>query len=102
MASLPIRTIGVIGTGVIGSSWTALFLSKGLRVIVSDPAPGAETKLRDYLHKNCASVPAARSSVEACLQNYKFVKDIGPHLGDVDLIQEVHHPNFSNCGIRGH
>ncbi len=102
MASLPIRTIGVIGTGVIGSSWTALFLSKGLRVIVSDPAPGAETKLRDYLHKNCSSVPAARSSVEACLQNYKFVKDIGPHLGDVDLIQEVHHPNFSNCGIRGH
>ncbi|KAL4806301.1 3-hydroxyacyl-CoA dehydrogenase [Aspergillus unguis] len=88
MASLPIRTIGVIGTGVIGSSWTALFLSQGLRVIVSDPAPGAETKLREYLHKNCASVPGAKSSVEACLQNYTFVKDISPHLGDVDLIQE--------------
>lgn len=89
MSSLPIKTIGVIGTGVIGSSWTALFLSKGLRVIVSDPAPGAETKLRDYLHKNCSSVPAARSPVEACLKNYKFVKDIGPHLSDVDMIQEV-------------
>jgi len=26
----PIRRIAIIGTGVIGASWTALFLAKGL------------------------------------------------------------------------
>ena len=27
----PIRRIAIIGTGVIGASWTALFLAKGLQ-----------------------------------------------------------------------
>ena len=34
-----IKTIGVIGTGIIGSSWTALFLAKGMKALVSDQAP---------------------------------------------------------------
>ena len=40
-----IKTVGVVGTGVIGASWTALFLSHGLKVIVAGPAPGAANKL---------------------------------------------------------
>lgn len=45
----PIRTIGVVGTGVIGSSWTALFLARGYHVLVADPGPGAAEKLALYL-----------------------------------------------------
>ena len=41
----PIRRIAIIGTGVIGASWTALFLAKGLDVIATDIAPDAETAL---------------------------------------------------------
>ncbi|MCL8382223.1 3-hydroxyacyl-CoA dehydrogenase NAD-binding domain-containing protein [Xanthobacter aminoxidans] len=37
----PIRRVSVIGAGTIGASWAALFLSRGLEVVVSDPAPGA-------------------------------------------------------------
>ena len=33
-----IRTIGIVGTGVIGASWTAYFLAKGLDVRATDPA----------------------------------------------------------------
>ena len=36
----PIRRVAVIGAGTIGASWAALFLSRGLDVVVSDPAPG--------------------------------------------------------------
>jgi 3-hydroxyacyl-CoA dehydrogenase len=32
----PIRRIGIIGTGVIGASWTALFLAKELQVVATD------------------------------------------------------------------
>ncbi len=39
----------MIGAGVIGASWTALFLAAGYRVAVHDPAPGAERSLRDYV-----------------------------------------------------
>ncbi|KAL4940751.1 hypothetical protein BDV06DRAFT_230116 [Aspergillus oleicola] len=90
MATQPIKTVGVIGTGVIGSSWTALFLSKGLKVIVTDPAPEAETKLREYLQKNCCAVPGSNASCtpSSCLENVTFVKDIDPYLEQVDLIQE--------------
>src|SRR5258706_820700 len=42
----PIRRIAIIGTGVIGASWTALFLAKGLQVVATDIAPNAETALR--------------------------------------------------------
>ncbi len=34
-----IKTIGVVGVGVIGASWTALFLYKGFKVKVYDPYP---------------------------------------------------------------
>lgn len=49
LSKMSIRTVGIVGTGVIGASWTGLFLAHGLRVIVADPAPGAEEKLASYL-----------------------------------------------------
>ena len=89
MAPVPIRTVGIIGTGVIGASWAALFLAKGLKVIVTDPAPGAEVKLRKYLQSHCSEVPNSHVSPEACLENLTFVNELDALLGKVDLIQEV-------------
>ncbi|KAJ5362794.1 hypothetical protein N7541_003638 [Penicillium brevicompactum] len=88
MSSTSIQTVGIIGTGVIGASWTALFLAKGLKVIVTDPAPGAETKLHEYLQTHLSEVPNAKLSPEACLKNLRFVKELDALLGEVDLIQE--------------
>ena len=39
-----IKRVAVIGTGVIGASWTALFLARGLEVTATDVAPGAEDR----------------------------------------------------------
>ena len=36
----------VIGGGLIGASWTAVFLSHGLRVTVHDPRPDIEPVVR--------------------------------------------------------
>lgn len=47
----PIHRIAVVGTGVIGASWAALFLAKGFEVIATDPAPGAESRLREFVAK---------------------------------------------------
>ena len=45
----PIRRIAIIGTGVIGASWSSLFLAKGLQVVATDPAPNAEPALRKFV-----------------------------------------------------
>ena len=39
----------VIGAGVVGASWAALFLAAGHRVAVYDPAEGAEDFVRRYV-----------------------------------------------------
>jgi len=84
-----IKTIGVVGTGVIGASWTALFLAKGYKVIVTDPAPGAEEKLQAYLQKEWPTLTKIGLVPGASLQNYQFVENIDEYLGEVDYIQEV-------------
>ena len=42
-------TIGVVGTGVIGAGWAAYFLARGFDVAASDPAVGAQTRLRTFV-----------------------------------------------------
>ena len=39
----------VIGAGVIGASWAALFLASGRDVAVHDPMPGTEADVRRYI-----------------------------------------------------
>ena len=45
----PISRVAIIGTGVIGASWTAFFLAKGLDVVATDVAPNAEAALDDFI-----------------------------------------------------
>ena len=45
----PIRRVAIVGTGVIGASWTALFLAKGLDVVATDIAPNAEASLKRFV-----------------------------------------------------
>jgi 3-hydroxybutyryl-CoA dehydrogenase len=43
--------VAVLGAGVIGASWTALFLASGRNVAVYDPAPDMEQYVRDYVRE---------------------------------------------------
>ena len=46
-----IQNTAVLGAGVIGASWTALFLAAGKSVAVYDPAENAESLVRDYVDR---------------------------------------------------
>ncbi len=46
MAIPQVTRTAALGGGVIGASWTALFLAAGKSVAVFDPAPGAERQIR--------------------------------------------------------
>jgi 3-hydroxyacyl-CoA dehydrogenase len=84
-----IRTVGVVGTGVIGASWTALFLSRGLRVLVTDPAPGAEDRLFAYLRESWPILEGLGLHKEASISNCTFVSGGLDCLSEVDFVQEV-------------
>src|ERR1700727_814900 len=44
-----IQNVAIVGTGVIGASWAAYYLSRGFSVVATDPAPNAEANLRKYV-----------------------------------------------------
>lgn len=85
-----IKTIGVVGTGVIGSSWVGLFLAKGLHVVVASPGANAEQVLFDRLHAFWPLLERRGLSPGASLSNCKFVgSSLAEHYGDLDFVQEV-------------
>ena len=84
-----INTVAVIGCGVIGMSWVSLFLARGLKVIVSDPAEGAEDTLKRYLRDAWPNLQATMSLEQALKTNYEFVLDVTLTLEQADFIQEV-------------
>ena len=68
----PIRRIAIIGTGVIGASWTALFLAKGLHVVATDIAPNAETALRKFVKNAWPALKRLGLSPGASQSNLTF------------------------------
>ncbi|MET4488953.1 3-hydroxyacyl-CoA dehydrogenase NAD-binding domain-containing protein [Bradyrhizobium sp. LA7.1] len=84
----PIRRIAIIGTGVIGASWTALYLAKGLQVIATDIAPNAEAALRKFVETAWPALKRLGLSPGASQSNLKFTADIAQALAGADLVQE--------------
>ena len=46
MVNTQIRSVRIVGTGLIGASWAAQYLASGFDVVATDPAPNAEADLR--------------------------------------------------------
>jgi 3-hydroxyacyl-CoA dehydrogenase len=84
----PIRRIAIIGTGVIGASWTALFLAKGLQVVATDIAPNAETALRKFVETAWPALKRLGLSPGASVSSLKFTAAIAQAVSGVDLVQE--------------
>jgi 3-hydroxyacyl-CoA dehydrogenase len=83
-----IRRIAIVGTGVIGASWAALFLARGLKVVATDPAPGAEAKLRKFVASAWPALERLGLSSGASRSNLTFTADLAEALKDVDFVQE--------------
>src|SRR5258707_7821501 len=84
----PIRRIAIIGTGVIGASWTALFLAKGLDVIATDVAPDAETALRRFVKAAWPALERLGLAPGASQSHLTFTGDLPEAIRGVDFVQE--------------
>jgi 3-hydroxyacyl-CoA dehydrogenase len=84
----PIRRIAIVGTGVIGASWAALFLARGLEVIATDPAPNAEKNLREYIDSAWPALEQLGLAPGASKERLSFTAKLSDALEGVDLVQE--------------
>jgi ketoreductase RED1 len=78
----------VIGAGVIGASWTALFLARGLNVIVNDPQPDIATTLKGALLKIAPTLRELGRPHESLDRNLRFEPNLERAVAGVDLVQE--------------
>jgi 3-hydroxyacyl-CoA dehydrogenase len=84
----PIRRIAVIGTGVIGASWSALFLAKGLEVVATDVAPNAEAALKRFIESAWPALKRLGLAPGASQAKLSFKTDLTTAVKGADLVQE--------------
>jgi ketoreductase RED1 len=85
------RTAAVIGGGVIGVSWSALFLARGLRVAVNDPRPDIEPVVRAALRVIAPTLGELGMDVSDLVEDtgaLVFETDLAAAVADADVVQE--------------
>src|SRR5258706_6788376 len=83
-----IRNVAIVGTGVIGASWAALYLARGLNVVATDPAPNAEANLRRYIDAAWKDLTALGISPNRSRDHFRFTPHLKQAVADADLIHE--------------
>lgn len=80
--------VAIIGAGVIGASWTAVFLAHGLTVVVNDPREDVEAVVEEYLRKATPTLEALGLKTTDLARKLRFEADLDRAVSDVDLVQE--------------
>lgn len=81
------RTVTIVGGGVIGASWAALFLANGMRVTVNDPMPGIDEKVIAYIEEAKPSL-SGLGYAGFGTENLSFESDLAKAVADADYVQE--------------
>lgn len=83
------RAVAVVGTGVIGAAWAALFLSRGYLVRAHDPAPGARDRLTAEIESSWPALTALGTAQrQPPLDRLTWSDDIAGAVADADFVQE--------------
>jgi carnitine 3-dehydrogenase len=83
-----VRTVAVIGTGVIGGGWAAHFLRMGYDVVAWDPGPDAETRLSGLLDTAWPSLERLGLSESASRTRLRFADSLEDALTGAEFVQE--------------
>src|ERR1700730_7295815 len=86
--SKPVRHVAVVGAGVIGASWTALYLARGFDVFAADPDPTAEARLRHYVDTAWHALRVIGVSPKGSPEHLSFTLDPSFAVTEADLVQE--------------
>ena len=77
----------VVGAGVIGASWAALFLANGMEVVVSDPGQGIEDAVKSTI-KGAEPALKRLGFDPPDLSKLQFEHDVAAAVEKADVVQE--------------
>jgi hypothetical protein len=84
-----VRHVAIVGTGVIGSGWAAVFLAKGFDVTAFVRSDASEKKFHAFLEKAWSKVFARGLSADAAgWKRVKCVRSLAECVSGVDYVQE--------------
>jgi len=83
-----IKRVAVLGCGVIGTSWTALFLAGGYSVDVYDPAPNAQKNIMSDIKAIWPTLKALGYDCTFDEANLIFHDNASAAVANADFIQE--------------
>lgn len=78
----------VLGAGVIGASWTALFLAAGVRVDVFDTADDVEDSVRSYIADAWPTLSALGMTENGDPDNVRFHRSADDAVANAQFVQE--------------
>ena len=84
----PIRTVGIVGAGVIGAGWAARVLARGYDVIATDPGPDAEAILRHKIETAWPALVSIGWAKTATPPAIRFTDSLAELAREADFIQE--------------
>ncbi|MFA3919705.1 3-hydroxyacyl-CoA dehydrogenase NAD-binding domain-containing protein [Ruegeria hyattellae] len=83
-----IERTAILGAGVIGASWAALFLASGRHVVVFDPDPNVETAVRGFVEKAWPALEELNLTKRATPDAIEFVQTAAKAVSNAQFIQE--------------
>lgn len=83
-----VKHVAVIGAGTIGASWAAYFLSRGISVTASDPAPKGEAFIRDYVRTAWPALDRLGLAPGASVERLRFERDPVAAVDGAEFVQE--------------
>lgn len=83
-----IRRVCIVGAGVIGAGWTKRCLAHGLDVVATDPAVGAEERLRASVDNAWPALERVGLHPEASKERLSFTPVLETAVAGADFVQE--------------
>jgi len=83
-----VNSTAMLGAGVIGSSWSALFLAAGKSVTVYDPSPNVESSVKQYIDKAWPVLEQLKLTGNGNPDNISFVSSATDAVDGASFVQE--------------
>ena len=84
----PIRSVAIVGTGVIGASWATHYLARGFDVVATDPGPNAEENLHKYVDEAWKQATSLGLTPGGSRTRLSFTAKMQEALANADFVQE--------------
>ena len=95
-----ITRVAIVGTGVIDASWATAILARGMDVVASDPAPGAEEALRKTVDVQWPAMQQIGLSPAASTERLRFSASPEEEVADAASVIQFRDPTTNGRSRR--